>query len=93
MPIYAYRCDSCGFEKDHLQKLNDPVLTVCPECHHDTYRKQLTAAGLQFKGSGWYVTDFKGNKEHKKENESAPAKTEIPPACQGCPGATACAGN
>ena len=44
MPIYAYRCASCGFEKDHLQKLNDPALVTCPECHQDTYEKQLTAA-------------------------------------------------
>jgi putative FmdB family regulatory protein len=93
MPIYAYRCDSCGFEKDHLQKLGAPALTACPECHRDTYRKQLTAAGFLLKGSGWYATDFKENKNGKKEEPPAPAKTETPPACQGCPGASACAGS
>jgi putative FmdB family regulatory protein len=60
MPIYAYRCESCGHAKDVLQKLSDPLLTACPACGADTFRKQLTAAGFQLKGSGWYVTDFKG---------------------------------
>lgn len=60
MPIYAYRCTECGHAKDVLQKLSDPLLTVCPACGAETFRKQLTAAGFQLKGSGWYVTDFKG---------------------------------
>ena len=60
MPIYAYRCASCGFEKDTLQKLSDAPLTQCPECGKETYSKQVTAAGFQLKGSGWYVTDFRG---------------------------------
>jgi len=60
MPIYAYRCESCGFGKDVLQKMSDPQLTQCPECGKDTFRKQVTAAGFQLKGSGWYVTDFRG---------------------------------
>jgi putative FmdB family regulatory protein len=60
MPIYAYRCEECGFEKDVLQKLSDPVLTDCPQCGKSTFKKQLTAAGFQLKGSGWYVTDFRG---------------------------------
>lgn len=60
MPIYAYRCENCGFAKDVLQKLSDPVLTDCPECGQSTFKKQLTAAGFQLKGSGWYVTDFRG---------------------------------
>ncbi|MGN6666324.1 MAG: FmdB family zinc ribbon protein [Trinickia sp.] len=60
MPIYAYRCESCGFEKDVLQKMSDAPLTQCPQCEKDTFRKQVTAAGFQLKGSGWYVTDFRG---------------------------------
>ena len=60
MPIYAYRCSSCGHAKDVLQKMSDPVLTVCPACGASTFVKQVTAAGFQLKGSGWYVTDFKG---------------------------------
>ena len=60
MPIYAYRCAECGFQKDHLQKVSDPLLTECPECGKASYKKMLTAAGFQLKGTGWYVTDFKG---------------------------------
>ena len=60
MPIYAYRCATCGHAKDVLQKMSDPVLSVCPECGAATFVKQVTAAGFQLKGSGWYVTDFRG---------------------------------
>src|SRR4051812_43082405 len=56
MPIYAYRCATCGFQKDFLQKLSDPKITVCPECGKETFNKQLTAAGFLLKGSGWYAT-------------------------------------
>lgn len=59
MPIYAYRCESCGHAQDVLQKISDPVLTVCPSCKTEAFKKQLTAAGFQLKGSGWYVTDFR----------------------------------
>jgi putative FmdB family regulatory protein len=60
MPIYAYKCGSCGHDKDVLQKLSDPPLAVCPACGAAAFSKQLTAAGFQLKGSGWYATDFKG---------------------------------
>lgn len=60
MPIYAYRCSSCGHAKDVLQKMSDAPLTDCPACGAATFSKQLTAPGFQLKGSGWYVTDFKG---------------------------------
>jgi putative FmdB family regulatory protein len=59
MPIYAYRCEACGFAKDVLQKMSEDTLTICPTCGKDAYRKQVTAAGFQLKGSGWYVTDFR----------------------------------
>ena len=59
MPIYAYKCSSCGFAKDSLQKMSDAPLTVCPNCGKSTFEKQVTAAGFQLKGSGWYVTDFR----------------------------------
>lgn len=59
MPIYAYRCTTCGHARDVLQKLSDPQLSVCPECGAETFSKQLTAAGFQLKGSGWYATDFR----------------------------------
>ncbi|MBC3872432.1 FmdB family zinc ribbon protein [Undibacterium flavidum] len=60
MPIYAYRCEGCGFAKDVLQKMSEDPLTVCPECQQPSFKKQVTAAGFQLKGSGWYVTDFRG---------------------------------
>jgi putative FmdB family regulatory protein len=60
MPIYAYRCDECGFAKDVLQKISDPVLTVCLSCGKPSFKKQVTAAGFQLKGTGWYATDFRG---------------------------------
>jgi putative FmdB family regulatory protein len=82
MPIYAYRCADCGHAQDVLQKLSDPVLTVCPSCGAQAYQKQLTAAGFQLKGSGWYVTDFRGGNTGapKKEGESpdAPAADAKP---------------
>lgn len=80
MPIYAYRCDACGFEKDHLQKLSDAPIAECPSCGSAKYAKQLTAAGFQLKGSGWYATDFKGG------STSSPASSkpaESAPPCQG----------
>ena len=66
MPIYAYRCASCGHAKDVLQKVSDAPLTECPACGAATFAKQVTAAGFQLKGSGWYATDFKGGNSTKK---------------------------
>jgi putative FmdB family regulatory protein len=60
MPIYAYSCGACGHAKDVLQKLSDPALTTCPACGAEAFSKQVTAAGFQLKGSGWYATDFRG---------------------------------
>jgi len=74
MPIYAYRCASCGHAKDVLQKLSDAPLTECPACGAATFAKQVTAAGFQLKGSGWYATDFKGGNSAKKAD--ADAKTD-----------------
>ena len=63
MPIYEYRCSSCGFQKEYLRKVSDPLLSVCPECKQQTFGKMLTAAGFQLKGGGWYATDFKHSGE------------------------------
>jgi putative FmdB family regulatory protein len=60
MPIYVYKCESCGYAKDVLQKMSDAPLTDCPTCGAASFKKQLTSAGFQLKGSGWYATDFKG---------------------------------
>ena len=59
MPIYEYRCDACGHQEEHLQKVSEKPLAKCPACGKKTYKKQLSAAGFQLKGSGWYATDFK----------------------------------
>ncbi|WCM20318.1 zinc ribbon domain-containing protein [Paraburkholderia bryophila] len=89
MPIYAYRCESCGFGKDVLQKMSDPQLTQCPECGKDTFRKQVTAAGFQLKGSGWYVTDFRGG----NGGAAAPAKSDANGAANGGASENAAAAN
>ena len=78
MPIYEYRCSSCGFQKEYLQKVTAPLMTVCPECDKQTFSKMLTAAGFHLKGSGWYATDFRnsGAKPAAKTEGKDAAKTE-----------------
>jgi putative FmdB family regulatory protein len=76
MPIYEYRCAACGHQEDHLQKVSEAPLTKCPACGKKKYQKQLSAAGFQLKGSGWYATDFKGGAAAKKPEPKADAKAE-----------------
>jgi putative FmdB family regulatory protein len=79
MPIYEYRCEACGEEHEALQKVSEPPLTVCPACGKPALKKQLSAAGFQLKGSGWYATDFKGAAKkpaEKKTETKTEAKTE-----------------
>ena len=83
MPIYAYKCESCGHAKDVLQKMSDTPLSVCPQCGAATFKKQLTSAGFQLKGSGWYVTDFRGG------NQGDPAAKPADAAATGVPVAAA----
>lgn len=96
MPIYAYKCSACGHAKDVLQKMSDAPLTVCPACGAEAFTKQLTAAGFQLKGSGWYATDFRngqtpppaadakpadgGAPAESKSDSKADSKTEAKPA-------------
>ena len=75
MPIYAYRCEACGFAKDVLQKMSDAPLTECTACGKPAFKKQVTAAGFQLKGSGWYVTDFRGGQSAPAASESGAAST------------------
>ncbi|GAC1318339.1 MAG: hypothetical protein NVSMB28_07110 [Collimonas sp.] len=85
MPIYAYRCEACGFAKDVLQKMSDEPLTVCPTCSKAEFKKQVTAAGFQLKGTGWYVTDFRGG-----AGATVPPVSAAEPAAAGStPAATA----
>lgn len=78
MPIYEYRCSSCGVQKDVMQKMSDAELTTCPACGQQTFSKQLTAAGFQLKGNGYYATDFK----------NPPAAKCEPSTCASCPAAS-----
>lgn len=104
MPIYAYKCGSCGHAKDVLQKVSDAPLTACPACGAETFAKQITAAGFQLKGSGWYATDFRGGsgaststtssadsksaEGGKSDSGSTPAKSDAPSASAGGCGAS-----
>lgn len=72
MPIYEYRCESCGAQHEVLRKISDPPLLTCPSCARDSLVKMVSAAGFQLKGSGWYATDFKGSGGAKKTDESKP---------------------
>jgi len=78
MPIYEYRCSACGHQEDHLCRVSDPPLNKCPQCGRKKYQKQVTAAGFQLKGSGWYATDFKNGKKpaEAKPGAQAEAKSE-----------------
>jgi len=102
MPIYAYRCASCGHARDVLQKMSDPVLTICPACGAESFSKQLTAAGFQLRGSGWYMTDFRngsgGGASAGKSatggsggESAAPAPASEAPASGGSGGASSAA--
>jgi putative FmdB family regulatory protein len=74
MPIYAYRCEACGHTQDILQKMADPVRTQCPSCLSETFKKQLTAAGFQLKGSGWYATKAALQLQHLPKKHPQPMK-------------------
>ncbi len=77
MPIYEYRCSSCGEELEARQRLSDSPLKTCPACHADTLVKLMSAAGFQLKGSGWYATDFKGSgAKPAAKNDSGDSATE-----------------
>lgn len=99
MPIYAYRCGACGHTQDVLQKLSDPALVTCPACGADAFAKQVTAAGFQLKGSGWYVTDFRGGNNaaasksgEGKSSDGKGSAEAAPPAASPAPAAAGAAG-
>ncbi len=92
MPIYAYRCDACGFAKDVLQKVSDAQLTECPSCGKSAFKKQLTAAGFQLKGSGWYVTDFRGGAGATAAAAPATTSADAMPAAPAAPAASSASG-
>ena len=91
MPIYEYRCSSCGNEHEVLQKISEPLLATCPTCRKDTLIKLVSAAGFQLKGSGWYATDFKNGSKPAAKTEAKPevktdgkadAKSDAAPASE-----------
>ena len=99
MPIYEYRCPSCSFQKDHLQKMSDEPLTTCPSCGLSGYTKLLSAAAFQLKGSGWYATDFKGSgsgsgsgsgKGSSTGGDTSTPSESASPAASTCAGGCAC---
>ena len=83
MPIYEYRCESCGHELEALQKISDAPLNECPSCEKTTLNKLISAAGFRLKGGGWYETDFKTG---KKKNLAEKAKAESKPKAGCCGG-------
>ncbi|MBR0568408.1 zinc ribbon domain-containing protein [Azoarcus sp. L1K30] len=90
MPIYEYRCESCGFQKEHLQKMSDPVLDTCPSCGKTSYVKQLSAAGFQLKGNGWYATDFKGGGKTTSAAATGTNASSDAGSAPACGGSCAC---
>ncbi|MBL80154.1 MAG: FmdB family transcriptional regulator [Nitrosomonadaceae bacterium] len=76
MPIYEYQCRSCGSKKEHLQKLSDEPISICPSCDSNAYIKLISAPGFKLKGSGWDATDFKNSSmpkiDPKKNNKPIP---------------------
>jgi putative FmdB family regulatory protein len=74
MPIYEYVCGACGVQRDVMQKVSEPALTHCPQCGAEAFQKKISAAGFQLKGSGWYVTDFRGKKDKPASGAGEPAK-------------------
>jgi putative FmdB family regulatory protein len=73
MPIFDFKCEACEYSKELLRKISDSIVTKCPECHKETFKKQVSAPSFQLTGSGWYVTDFKNK---PKEGVKTETKTE-----------------
>ena len=93
VPIYAYKCSACGHAEDKLQKMSDAPLTLCPQCAQSTYSKQVTAAGFQLKGSGWYVTDFRSNGNGGAKASEAAAPVDSAPGAAGTTSESGAAGD
>ncbi len=73
MPTYEYYCTSCGFEFEEFQSIASEPISVCPKCNEHVKRKISGGVGLIFKGTGFYITDYK-NKKSNKGTESKPSK-------------------
>lgn len=75
MPIYEYECRQCGKRTELLQRMDDAPMATCPECGGEV-RKLISAPAVQFKGSGWYVTDYAGKKGGSSSTTNTEGKTE-----------------
>jgi putative FmdB family regulatory protein len=82
MPIYGYVCRSCGHTLDALQKISDDPLVDCPDCGEPELRRQLSAPRFRLKGTGWYETDFKKDKQRNLHGDKEPAKKDDKPAAK-----------
>jgi putative FmdB family regulatory protein len=79
MPVYAYRCESCGIHFERQQSFSEATLKRCPECNKNTLRKVIGPVGVVFKGSGFYATDHRspsGMKSKAKDESSSAEKSE-----------------
>jgi len=97
MPIYEYQCSECGHQFDRLQKISDAPLVICPECNNESLTKLVSAPSFRLSGSGWYETDFKTDKDKKKnlagdagkasdkDSKSAEKSAEKPPKTENKP--------
>ena len=75
MPLYEYECDACGNRFELIRKFSDPPLTVCPKCGAEQVRKLVSSPAFQFKGSGWYVTDYARKSEDSSSSSSGSKAT------------------
>ena len=82
MPFYEYQCAACGHHHEELQKVTDRPLRKCPACGRTALKRLVSAPVFRLKGGGWYETDFKGEKESKRNiaGEKEPATADSPPA-------------
>ena len=80
MPIYEYKCEQCGLQIEVRQSVSDKPLSTCEKCH-GKLEKQWSLSGFQFKGAGWYVTDYAGKKGEKTSSgeSTAPSATASKP--------------
>lgn len=80
MPLYEYECGACGHRFEKIQRFSDPLVHECPSCGTGPVQKLLSAPAIQFKGSGWYITDYAGKKsDGTQSSRAADAKADSTP--------------
>lgn len=93
MPLYDFQCSSCGHKSEVLRKISEPSIAECPNCHQQTFSKQLSAPNFQLNGTGWYATDFKDSKPKNapKSDEANSKETQADSTKQAAACAPGCA--